>query len=180
MPIVRLLLTDSADRPLQSQTVKVQLIAPGNPFTSQPSAVIHIATVSTPRAGDDVGVFSVDLPPSSTYEHEGSYYRVDARDGIDNEDAVWAIRVPDAGGPYDLRDLIVVSPTTGQPFPPVPPHALEDHTDVDETVTPEDGQVLTMIDAEWTPFGNAVLVLPPEPAPIPDGLPAGVLLFRTT
>lgn len=178
MPTVRLLLTDAADRPLQSQTVKVSLVAPGNPFTGDGDAVIHVATVSTPRSGADVGVMSVDLRPNDEYEQLGTYYRVDARDGLTNDDALFDIVVPDLPGPLELRDLIVDPPAPGEPIPPVPLHTLASHSDVADTPA-IDAQVLTSINGIWTPFGNSVLILPDGETP-PVSTPAGTLIFHTT
>lgn len=178
MPVVRLLLTDAADRPLQSQTVKVSLVAPGNPFTGDGDAVIHVATVSTPRSGADVGVMSVDLRPNDEYEQLGTYYRVDARDGLNNDDALFDIVVPDLPGPLDLRDLIVDPPAPGEPIPPVPMHTLASHSDVADTPA-IDAQVLTSIGGMWSPFGNATLVLGPGEDP-PAETPAGTVIYRSS
>ena len=110
-------LTDGAGRPLQRQTVRFSLVAPGNPFTeiSEGSAVIQARAVDT----DVDGTFSVDLIPTSQYEYEGAVYRVDARDGIDNDDAIWYITVPDTGS-HDLRDLLTDAPAAAAPVSDAP------------------------------------------------------------
>lgn len=143
-------LTSADGRPLQNQTVRISLMAPGNPFTAMQSEVIQAHAVDTSTTGR----WQAELIPNADYEREGTWYRVDQRDSILGVDYVHDIVVPATGGPYWVRDLIVIPPAPGEPFPPVPPHALGDHTDVDTTGALP-GQVLKFDGAEWRPAADS-------------------------
>jgi hypothetical protein len=144
--IIRNALLDGADRPLRNHTVKITLVAPGNPFTDDGQAeVIQTHTVATDRAGN----WSADLRPNVALEASGTYYQVDERDGLPGGQ-VWTIVVPPTGGPYWLRDVLVTPPAPGQPFPPVPPHSLDQHTDVD-TAGAVAGRALVYDGNDWVP-----------------------------
>lgn len=58
--------------------------------------------------------------------------------------------MPASGGPYWLRDLLILPPTPGVPIPPLPAHALGDHTDVD-TTGETTGQYLRFDGTTWRP-----------------------------
>lgn len=143
--IVFNVLTAPNGRPLQNQTVTITLHAPGNPFTELGSEIAQVTTEDTNTSGR----WEADLIPSNQYEHAGSWYHVAERAGFPG----WNFRVPDAGGPYWVRDLLVIPPEPGEPFPPVPPHALGDHTDVDTTGALP-GQVLKFNGTEWRPAND--------------------------
>lgn len=179
------ILTATNGRPLQHQTVKITLVAPGNQFTDQVE-VIQTHTVDTGTTGR----WTAQLIPNEEYEREGTWYRVDQRDGLREPDLVHDIVVP-TGGPYWVRDLIVIPPTPGVPFPPLPPHALGDHADVDTTGAVA-GRVLKFNGTEWVPAidsgggggsGSAfemVVGIPAQSITVPHALgyrPAGVRMF---
>jgi hypothetical protein len=181
------LLTSANGRPLQNHTVKIHLVAPGNPFTSL-AEVIQTHAVDT---GTD-GRWDAELIPNDEYEREGTWYRVDQRDGLLGGDYVHDIVVPSTGGPYWVRDLIVIPPAPGEPFPPLPPHALGDHTDVDTTGAVV-GRVLKYDGTNWVPAVDSggggtgsgfemAVTIPAQSVSVPHGLgykPAGVRLFST-
>lgn len=122
-------LTSPEGRPLQNQTVRISLRAPGNPFTELGSEVFQRHAEDT----NTTGRWEADLIPNDLYEQEGTWYHVDQRDGLKTPDAEHDFVVPPTGGPYWLRDLLIIPPDPGGSFPPVPPHKLGDHTDVDVT-----------------------------------------------
>lgn len=177
-------LTSPSGRPMQNQVVTVRLVTAGNPFTELDSEVAQVTTVDT----DTDGRWDVDLIPTSQYEDDTTYYEVIERRGQPG----WAFRVPDAAGPHWLRDLLVIPPTPGTPFPPVPPHALGDHTDVDTTGAAP-GMVLKFNGTEWRPgtdntggggsggtFFEMFKDIAGNEALVPHGLgyrPAGIRLF---
>lgn len=146
MTVVYYTLTDSSGRALQHQLVTFTLQAPGNPFADGDVAVVEPRTVDTGVTGR----FEVDLIPTEDYEAIGAWYLVDARNGNRNPDARWAIHVPATGGPLDMRSLVFPEPEPGEPTPPVPAHALGDHTDVD-TTGEFAGQVLKFDGTKWRP-----------------------------
>lgn len=127
MTIVYNVLTSPEGRPLQNQTVRISLRAPGNPFTTLGSEVFQRHAEDT----NTTGRWEADLIPNDQYEQEGTWYHVDQRDGLKTPDAEHDFVVPPTGGPYWLRDLLIIPPDPGGSFPPVPPHKLGDHTDVD-------------------------------------------------
>lgn len=185
MTVVFNILTAPTGRPLQNQTVRVTLRAPGNPFTTLGSEVFVPAAEDTNTSGR----WEMDLLPNALYEQEGTWYHVDQRDGLRMPDAEHDFRVPEFGGPYVLRDLLIIAPEPGGWFPPVPPHALGDHTDVD-TTGESPGRVLTFNGTAWVPApgggGGAgssfqmQQVIPGNATPVPHLLgyrPAGVRLF---
>jgi hypothetical protein len=139
-------LTTPEGRPLQRQTARFTLRAPGNPFTDITSQVIQQHAEDT----DGTGRWEADLIPNSQFEMDGTYYHVDQRDGLRLPDMELDFVVPDVGGPYWVRDLLVIPPTPGTPFPPLPPHALGDHTDVDTTGAAF-GDYLRYDGTEWVP-----------------------------
>ena len=150
MTIVYNVLTTPEGRPLQRQTVRISLRAPGNPFTDLESEVFQAHAEDT----DGTGRWEANLIPTDEYEHAGAYYHVDERDGLRIPDGQWDFRVPATGGPYWVRDLLIIPPSPGTPFPPVPPHALGDHTDVDTTGAIA-GRVLKFNGTEWVPAVDA-------------------------
>ena len=106
-------LTDPAGRPLRGVTVTVKLISPLNPFLLNGSGEILSRTATDT---DETGTWSVDLAPSDTLENANSYYLVDetcAPGGLR-----WPISVPDSGGPYELRDVLVSVPPDTDPGGP--------------------------------------------------------------
>lgn len=186
MTVVLNVLTDASGRPLQKQVVRIQLRAPGNPFTELGSEVLQTVAVDT----DSDGRWEADLIPNDQLEQDGTWYHVDERDGLKRPDGgLWDFRVPEFGGPYALRDLLITPPPPGQEWPPVPPHALGDHTDVDTTGEAA-GRVLKFNGTAWVPAvdsggsgGGAfemLQVLPNNATPVPHQLgyrPAGIRLF---
>jgi hypothetical protein len=145
MTLVFNVLTSPEGRPLQDLTVRFSLRAPGNPFTVLGSEVVQLHAEDTNTSGR----WEADLIPNSQFEAAGTYYHVDERGGL-REGSEWDFVVPDVGGPYWVRDLLVIPPSPGVPFPPVPPHALTDHTDVD-TSGEVAGNVLRFDGTEWVP-----------------------------
>lgn len=142
------ILTDPSGRPMQRQTVRVGRQPVGNPFDTAGGAVIQVGAYDT----DTDGRWEANLIPSSQYEDAGQYYLADARDGMRIGDAQWTFRVPDTGGPFNIRDLLVTVPPAGTPIPPVAAHRLGDHVDVDTTGA-ADGNVLMFVlaDGKWEP-----------------------------
>lgn len=151
------ILTDTSGRPLQHQTARFTLRAPGNPFTVLYSEVFQAHAEDTNTSG----IWITDMIPNSQFETSGSYYHVDERDGVKTIDGQWDFVVPDTPNPgavpagvpagaWWVRDLLVIPPTPGTPFPPVPPHALGDHTDVDTTGEVA-GRVLKFNGTKWVP-----------------------------
>lgn len=143
-------LTNPSGRPLQNQTARITLRAPGNPFTELGSEVFQRFAVDT----NTTGRWEADLIPNDQYEQAGTWYHVDQRDGLDFPDAEHDFRVPSTGGPYWLRDLLITPPDPGGNFPPVPPHALGDHTDVDTTGALS-GQYLRFNGTNWIPSAGS-------------------------
>lgn len=148
------ILTSPEGRPLHHQTVRITLHAPGNPFTSNTltSEVINGTAEDTNAAGR----WEADLIPNSEYDQAGTYYVADERDGLRGASAadfVHAFVVPATGGPYWIRDLLIIPPNPGGPTPPLPPHALGDHTDV-STVGETAGQVLKFNGTKWVPAAD--------------------------
>lgn len=186
MTVVFNILTAPTGRPLQNQTVRVTLRAPGNPFTVLGSEVFVPAAEDT----NTTGRWEMDLLPNVLYEQEGTWYHVDQRDGLRMPDAEHDFRVPEFGGPYVLRDLLIIAPEPGGWFPPVPPHALGDHTDVDTTGEVA-GRVLKFNGTAWVPAVESggggggggfemLQALPTLTTPVPHNLgyrPAGVRIF---
>lgn len=146
MTLVYNVLTTPEGRPLQRQTARFTLRAPGNPFTDITSQVTQQHAEDT----DGTGRWEADLIPNDQYEQDGTYYHVDQRDGLRLPDMELDFVVPPTGGPYWVRDLLVIPPSPGQPFPPLPRHALGDHTDVD-TTGESFGDYLRFDGAEWVP-----------------------------
>lgn len=186
MTVVFNVLTDPTGRPMQNQTARITLRAPGNPFTKLGSEVFQPAAVDTNTSGR----WEIDLLPSNQYEQDGTWYHVDERDGVTRVDGgQWDFRVPEFGGPYVIRDLLVTPPDPGGQYPPLVPHALGDHTDVDTTGEVA-GRVLKFNGTRWVPAvdsggggGGGFLwfaELPGNATPVPHELgyrPAGVRLF---
>lgn len=149
-------LTAPDGRPLQNQTARITLRAPGNPFTTLTSEVIQAHAEDT----NTTGIWIADLIPNAEYEQAGTWYHVDERDGLRIPDAQWDFRVPSVPNPvaipgvpagtYWIRDLLIVAPNPGGDFPPVPAHALGDHTDVDTTGETA-GNVLRFDGTTWRP-----------------------------
>lgn len=114
MGTVTNLLEDPAGRPLQNVTVRINLIAPANPFlTSGSGEVVTATSVDT----DATGAWSCNLVPNSQLDLGGAYYVVDetaAPGGLR-----WPIAVPDGPGPFRLRDLLVILPPSTDPNGPV-------------------------------------------------------------
>lgn len=124
MTIIRNTVKDAAGRPLRNQTVRIRLMANGNPFLANGEGeVIQETTVSTDRSG----LWSADLTPQSQLEAgNGTYYEADERDGL-RDGKVWRFQVPATGGPLWLRDVLISGPPPTTPVPPVTAHALKDH-----------------------------------------------------
>lgn len=142
-------LTSPEGRPLQRQTVVFSLRAPGNPFTTLSSEVVQLHAEDTNTSGR----WEANLIPNSQFEQAGTYYHVDERDGLKGDGMQWDFVVPATGGPYWVRDLLVIPPDPGGEFPPVPPHALGDHTDVD-TTGEFAGAVLGFDGTVWKPVAG--------------------------
>jgi hypothetical protein len=104
-------LVDSAMRPMHRQTVRIEAVTFGSPFVAVQREIRTVHTVST----DKSGLWTADLPPTSTLGHPDAYYSVDQTDGIGR--SVWSIRVPDTGGPYWLSQCLVEVP----PVAPIEP-----------------------------------------------------------
>lgn len=191
MTIVFNVLTDPSGRPLQNHVVHITLRAPGNPFTELGSEVIQ----PRPQDTDHDGRWEADLIPNVQYEREGTWYHVEQRGNLPRgvipaEEHAWDFVVPEFGGPYPLRDVLIVAPDPGGNLPPVPPHALGDHTDVD-TTGESPGRVLKFNGSAWVPAvdsggggGSAGFqmqqVIPANVTSVPHLLgyrPAGVRLF---
>lgn len=159
MTLVYSVLTDPSGRPMQRQTARISLRAQGNPFTVLSSEVITAHAEDTNTSG----IWVADLLPNSQYESEGSWYHVDERDGVRMDSGEWDFRVPDdpnpdavptgvPAGAWWLRDLLITPPNPGGNYPPVSPHRLEDHTDVDADAATS-GQVLRKgSDGIWRPY----------------------------
>jgi hypothetical protein len=187
-------LTDGSGRPLQNHVVYITLRGEdGNPFTQLGSEVIQRRAEDT----DHDGRWTADLIPNAEFEAEGTYYHVEQRGKlplgvIAAEEHAWNFVVPEFGGPYPLRDVLIVAPSPGQPRPPLPAHALGDHTDVDTTGEVA-GQVLKFNGSAWVPAADNTgggggggggfemhQVIPASVVTVPHGLgrrPAGVRLF---
>lgn len=197
MTTVYNVLTDPSGRPLQRQTARFTLRAPGNPFTVINSEVFQASAEDT----NTTGIWVADLIPNSQFDADGTYYHVDERDGVRTTDGQWDFRVPDGANPdpvpegvpagaWWVRDLLVIPPDPGGNFPPVPPHALGDHTDVD-TTGEVNGRVLGFNGTEWVPvpggggggggsFFEMHQGVPVNVVQVPHNLgyrPAGIRLF---
>ena len=192
MTIVFNVLTDASGRPLQNHVVTITLRAPGNPFTDLGSEVVQ----PRPQDTDHDGRWEADLIPNVQYEREGTWYHVEQRGNLPRgvipaEEHAWDFVVPEFGGPYPLRDVLILAPDPGGALPPVPPHALGDHTDVDTTGETA-GMVLKFNGSAWVPLPDnsgggtggggfeMQQVIPANVVTVPHGLgrrPGGVRLF---
>lgn len=104
MTLVQNRLVDPSLRPLHRQTVRITAVTFGSPFLGSDREIRTDHTASTDRSG----LWSADLVPTSQLGHPDAYYRVDQTDGLGR--SVWAIRVPDVGGPYWLSQCLVDVP----------------------------------------------------------------------
>lgn len=192
MTIIFNVLTDGSGRPLQNHVVRISLRGEdGNPFTQLGSEVIQEVAEDT----DHDGRWEADLVPNALMEAEGTYYHVEQRGNLPRgvmapEEHDWDFVVPEFGGPYPIRDVLIIAPSPGQPRPPLPAHALGDHTDVDTTGELA-GRVLKFNGTSWVPAvdgggggtGSAFEMLqaiPLNTTPVPHNLgyrPAGIRLF---
>lgn len=194
MTIIFNVLTDGSGRPLQNHVVRISLRGEdGNPFTQLGSEVIQPVAEDT----DHDGRWEADLVPNALMEAEGTYYHVEQRGKLPRgviapEEHDWDFVVPEFGGPYPIRDVLIIAPSPGQPRPPLPAHALGDHTDVDTTGEIA-GRVLKFNGSAWVPAvdntgggggtGTAFQmqqVIPANVTNVPHDLgyrPAGVKLF---
>jgi hypothetical protein len=188
--LVTNVLTDGSGRPLQNHVIRITLRAPGNPFTTLGSEVLQPVAEDT----DHDGRWTADLIPNVDFEADGTYYHVNQRGNLRTlaaaEENEWDFVVPEFGGPYALRDLLITPPSPGGNLPPVPPHALGDHTDVD-TTGESPGRVLKFNGTEWVPAPESGggggsggfqwhATSPGNVTPVPHLLgyrPAGVRLF---
>lgn len=110
--IVQNRLVDPTGRPMHRQTVKIVAETFGAPFVGANREIRTTHSAST----DASGLWSADLLPTSQLGHPDAYYRVDQTDGLGR--SVWAIRVPDTGGPYWLSQCLVDPPTEVAPVDP--------------------------------------------------------------
>ncbi|HEY2101429.1 MAG TPA: hypothetical protein VGH72_33535 [Pseudonocardia sp.] len=107
-------LTDASGRPLQDVTVRIRLICPLNPYLLNGTGeIVSQVAVDT----DTNGVWVAELTPNSELEQTGTYYAVD--ESCVPGGLVWPISVPEGGGPYQLRDLLVPIPPDSNPGGPV-------------------------------------------------------------
>lgn len=110
--VVQNRLVDPTGRPLQRQTVRIVAETFGAPFVGAEREIRRDHTVST----DTTGLWSAELIPTSQLGHPEAYYRVDQTDGLGR--SVWAIRVPDSGGPLWLSQCLIDPPSNVAPADP--------------------------------------------------------------
>lgn len=94
------------------RTVHARLMAPVGWYTvdGQPREVVThwTATIATD------GTWSLELPASSSYDVENTWYRVD------EPGASHAAVMPDGAGPFQLHDIAIIDPAAPPCCPPTP------------------------------------------------------------
>lgn len=94
------------------RTVRARLIAPIGWYRTAAEEIAEVVTGWSAPV-DDAGEWSLELPPNSAFDADGTWYRVD------EPGAVHACVVPDGDGPFALRDIAIDNPA-GQPCCPPP------------------------------------------------------------
>jgi hypothetical protein len=117
-------LMDGTGRALQNVTVRIRLIAPGDPFLANG---IGEVLADTPVDTDHDGQWSATLLLNSEIEQAGNYYLADER--CAPHGSAWPFRLTDEGSTHWLSDLLIAVPPPGTD----PPWsmALDDLSDVD-------------------------------------------------
>lgn len=128
-------LMDGSGRALQNVTVRIRLIAPGDPFLVNG---IGEVLADTPVDTDHTGQWSATLLLNADIEQAGNYYLADERcapNGI-----AWPFRITAEGETHWLSELLIAVPPPGND----PPWsmALDDLSDVD-TAGKQVGDTLT-------------------------------------
>lgn len=114
-------LRDGSGRGMQDVTVRIQLIAPHNPFLlTGIGEVIQAVAVDT----DHTGIWTAELTGNDQMEQANTYYLVDETAAPGG--SKWAIRVPTDTLTHQMRDLLVyVPPGSNGAGPTVPGGTFE-------------------------------------------------------
>lgn len=101
-------LFDTAGDPSPSQPIEARLIATSSWLASGLGQVVDSANTTT----DDTGTWTFDLTPTGDFEDSGAFYLITDPTGQH------PITVPDTGGPYRMRDVMLQPPSGDTPAQP--------------------------------------------------------------
>lgn len=135
-------LMDGTGRALQNVTVRIRLIAPGDPFlVNGIGEVLSEVAVDT----DHDGQWSATLLLNSEFEQAGNYYLADERcvpGGF-----AWPFRLTEEGSTHWLSDLLIAVPPPG--VDPPWSIALDDLSDVDTSAAIPGDTIELGADGVW-------------------------------
>ena len=100
-------LRNASGRPLHRVPIPVAAVVPLNPFLRDGRGSVISRTVADT---DRDGIWRTQLVPSSFFERADAYYVADERKAGGE---LVMFTVPNSGGPYRVRDLLIQAPPTG-------------------------------------------------------------------